>query len=144
MTLHPAVAVLIAIATGLSSTLASDAQDGPKTGVLTATDLNWKNAGVPGVATAVVNGDTTKGPSHFYLRYDKGFVTPVHFHTPDHFVTTVTGNLVLSVEGKEHRLVPGSYFALTNKAKHAARCEGTVDCVMFIDARGPWDVVVDK
>jgi hypothetical protein len=45
------------------------------------------------------------------------------------------------VEGKEQRLPPGSFFAFTGKARHAARCEGREACVMFIDARGPWDVV---
>jgi quercetin dioxygenase-like cupin family protein len=100
--------------------------------------------GVPGVATAVLDGDMTKGPSHFFLRYNKGFLSPVHYHTPDHYVTTVTGTLVLTVDGKEHRLAPGSYFALINKANHVARCEGSEHCVMFIDARGPWDVVVAK
>ena len=58
------------------------------------------------------------------------------------YVTTVRGTLILTVDNKEHRLAPGSYFALINMTKHAARCEGAEDCVMFIDARGPWDVVV--
>ena len=123
-------------------TVSANAQDAPKTGVLPVAGLNWKGFGLPGVATAVVDGDTAKGPSHFYLRYGKGFVAPLHYHSPDHYVTTVTGNLILIVDGKEHSLAPGSYFALINKAKHAVRCEGTEDCVMFIDARGTWDVVM--
>jgi quercetin dioxygenase-like cupin family protein len=85
-----------------------------------------------------------KGASRFYLKYAAGFAAPVHHHSPDHYVTTVAGNLVLIADGKEHRLPPGSYFAFTGKAKHAARCEGTEACVMFIDARGPWDVVLAK
>jgi quercetin dioxygenase-like cupin family protein len=56
----------------------------------------------------------------------------------------VSGRLVLIADGKESALPPGSYFAFTGKARHAARCEGAQDCVMFIDARGPWDVVADK
>jgi quercetin dioxygenase-like cupin family protein len=107
-------------------------------------DLKWIGAGVPGVETAAVKGDMAKGASHFYLKYPAGFVAPVHHHSPDHYVTTVAGNLVLVVDGKEHRLPPGSYFAFTGKAKHAARCEGAQDCVMFIDARGAWDVVLAK
>jgi quercetin dioxygenase-like cupin family protein len=107
-------------------------------------DLKWIGAGVPGVETAVVKGDMAKGASQFYLKYAAGFVAPVHHHSPDHYVTTVAGNLVLVVDGKEHRLPPGSYFAFTGKAKHAARCEGAEACVMFIDARGPWDVVLGK
>jgi hypothetical protein len=82
--------------------------------------LKWINAGIPGVDTAVVKGDMKKGASHFYLKYAGGFAAPVHHHSPDHFATTVTGNLVLVVDGKEHRLPPGSYFAFTGKAKHAA------------------------
>ena len=109
-----------------------------------AADLKWIGAGVPGVETAAVKGDMAKGASHFYLKYAAGFVAPVHHHSPDHYVTTVTGNLVLIVDGKEHRLPPGSYFAFTGKAKHAARCEGAEACVMFVDARSAWDVVVAK
>jgi quercetin dioxygenase-like cupin family protein len=109
-----------------------------------AAELKWAGADVPGVSTAVVTGDMAKGASHFYLKYAAGFVAPVHHHSPDHYVTTVAGDLVLTVDGKEHRLPPGSYFAFTGKARHAARCEGTQDCVMFIDARGPWDVVLAK
>jgi quercetin dioxygenase-like cupin family protein len=106
-----------------------------------AAELKWTAAGVPGVSTAAVEGDMSKGACHFYLKYDAGFVAPVHHHSPDHYVTTVSGNLVLIVDGKEQRLAPGSYFAFVGKAKHAVRCEGKEPCVMFIDARGPWDVV---
>ena len=143
MARHTSLAFLVSTAAVLSAIApAADAQDAARTGVRPVDELNWKGAAVPAVATATVNGDMAKGPSHFYLRYNKGFVTPVHYHSPDHYVTTIRGILVLTVDNKEHRLEPGSYFALINKAKHAARCEGAEDCVMFIDARGPWDVVV--
>jgi quercetin dioxygenase-like cupin family protein len=115
-----------------------------KSVVTPGSELKWANAGIPGVSTAVVDGDMKKGASHFYLKYAAGLVTPPHHHSPDHRVTTVSGTLVLTVDGKEHRLPPGSYFALLGKAAHVARCEGTEDCVMFIDARGPWDVVPHK
>ena len=120
------------------------AQGKGKAVVTPAADLKWVGAGVPGVETAAAKGDMKKGASHFYLKYAAGFVAPVHHHSPDHYVTTVTGDLVLVVDGKEHRLPPGSYFAFTGKAPHAARCEGKQDCVMFVDARGKWDVVVPK
>ena len=109
--------------------------------VTTLADVKWTPAGIPGVSIASVEGDMAKGPSHFYLKYDAGLVTRVHHHSPDHYVTTVAGTLVLTVDGKEHRLAPGSFFALTGKAKHAARVEGSEACVMLVDARGPWDVV---
>ena len=120
------------------------AQDGGKATLVPLSQVAWTGAGIPGVHTAVVQGDMKSGASHFYLKYAAGFVTPPHHHSPDHFVTTVSGNLVLVADGKEMAMPPGSYFALTGKARHAARCEGAQDCVMFIDARGPWDVVPDK
>ena len=120
------------------------AQSGMNAMFAPVAELKWVGAGVPGVSTAVVRGDMAKSASHFFLKYASGFVAPVHHHSPDHYATTVTGNLVLIVDGKEHRLAPGSYFAFTGRAQHGARCEGAQDCVMFIDARGPWDVVVAK
>ena len=95
------------------------------------------------VGVSPVDGDG-QGPSHFYLKYGAGFETPKHHHTADHYVTTVSGTLVLTANGKETRLAPGSYFAFTDQAVHVARCDGSEDCVMFVDARGPWDVVPEK
>jgi quercetin dioxygenase-like cupin family protein len=139
-------ALTVAIAFALAPACAPQAfaQSAPAAVFMPAAELKWVNAGVPGVETAVVKGDMKRGASHFYLKYASGFVAPVHHHSPDHYVTTVSGTLVLSVDGKEHQLAPGSYFAFTRKAKHAARCTGAQDCVMFVDARGAWDVVVAK
>jgi mannose-6-phosphate isomerase-like protein (cupin superfamily) len=115
-----------------------------KASVSPKADLKWAEGGIPGVSTAALDGDMAKGPSHFFLRYKAGLATPVHHHTPDHYVTVVSGNLVLILDGKEQTLGPGSYFAFTGKAPHAARCQGSEDCVMSVDARGPWDVVPEK
>jgi quercetin dioxygenase-like cupin family protein len=65
----------------------------------------------------------------------------LHHHTADHYVTVVSGTLLLTTDGKETRLPPGSFFALTGKEPHSARVEGDQDCVMLVDARAPWDVV---
>lgn len=121
---------------------ASIVQAGSK--VASQSGLTWSEGGIPGVSTAVVEGDLAKGPSRFYLRYAAGFTSPMHHHSPDHYVTTVSGTLVLTVDGKEQKLAPGSYFALTGKAPHVARCEASTECVMFIQAMGPWDVVAEK
>jgi len=135
----PASIVLTLAGTAVSSQVAGQHTLTP------STELKWTHAGIPGVSTAVVRGDMAKGPSHFFLKYAAGFVAPMHHHSPDHYATTVTGNLVLAgAHGQEKRLPPGSYFAFVDKAGHAVRCEGNQDCVMFIDARGAWDVVLDK
>lgn len=140
MTLRATTAALIFSATFLSTLPLANAQSP----VVSVADLPWKGIGVPGVSIAVVNGDTSKGPGHFFLKYNKGFVAPLHFHSADHFWITVTGTLILTVDGKEHRLAPGSFVASVNKMKHAGRCEGPEDCVMFVDTRAAWDAVFVK
>jgi quercetin dioxygenase-like cupin family protein len=139
--LIPAATAAVAILTSVPLVAAAA---GSTAKAIPAADLQWKDAGVPGVSTAVVDGHMGKGASHFYLKYAAGFVAPVHHHSADHHVALVSGNLVLVVDGKDQRLTPGSYFVFKGKAKHGARCEGSQDCVMFIDARAPWDVVVAK
>ena len=54
------------------------------------------------------------------------------------------GGHVLTVDGKEHKLGPSSYCALTEKMPHTAKVEGNEEAVFFIQADGPWDVVMEK
>lgn len=135
--------VMMALATVLA--MASSVVIGKeKTMVIAQDQLTWKDMGIPGVKSAAVTGDMAKGPSRFFLTYPVGLVTPAHHHTPDHYVTLVSGSLTLTVDGKDTKLMPGSFFALTNKAVHVAKVEGDQPAVMFIEADGPWDVVMEK
>ena len=93
--------------------------------VVPKAELKWKEMGVPGLAAAQVSGDMAKGPSRFFLKYPVGLVTPKHHHTADRCATLVSGTIVLTVNGKDHTLGPGSYFALTKKAPHVARASAT-------------------
>jgi quercetin dioxygenase-like cupin family protein len=56
----------------------------------------------------------------------------------------ISGSIVLVVDGKEHRLGPGDYFALTAKAVHTARVEGNTEALFFIQADAPWDAVMEE
>jgi quercetin dioxygenase-like cupin family protein len=67
-----------------------------------------------------------------------------HHHTANHHVTVISGSITLTVGGKEHRLGPGAYFMLADRAAHIAKVEGKEDAVFFIQAEAPWDVVMAK
>lgn len=138
---HSLVAVIAAAL--FSAAFAFGAESGSSV-VMAKSDLKWKAMGNAGVAAAVVSGDMEKGPSRFFLKYPVGLVTPLHSHTANHYVTVVSGSITLTVGGKEHRLGPGSYFMLGDKASHIAKVEGKEDAVFFIEAEGPWDVVMAK
>ena len=121
-------------------------KDGKKDGnavLVPAGDVKWSDVpGFPGVKMAVLQGDPAKGPHHSMLKFVGGFTAPVHHHSSDHYGTVVAGTLVLTVDGKETKLPAGSYFAFTGREKHATRCEAGADCVLALDTRGKWDVVV--
>jgi len=108
-------------------------------------DLKWQDVpDAKGVQLAVVEGNPSKGASHFFLKFAPGFSAPLHHHSANHSGTVVSGTLVLTVDGQERKLPAGSYFAFTGKKPHTTRCEAGTDCVLSMDARGKWDVVPQK
>jgi quercetin dioxygenase-like cupin family protein len=109
-----------------------------------AADVKWSDVpGMTGVQVAAVDGDPSKGPSHFFLKFVGGFAAPLHHHSSNHFVTVVSGTLVITIDGTDHKLPPGSFFAFSNKTKHMTRCEAGPECVLAMDVRGKWDVKPD-
>lgn len=111
--------------------------------VVPTADLKWKDMG-NGIAAAPISGDMEKGASRFLLKYPMGLVTPKHHHDANHHVTLVSGAVTLTVGGKEYKLEPGAYFSLTNKTPHVAKVEGQEEAVFFIQADGPWNVVMEQ
>ena len=141
------VAVTLVLA-GLSWSFAPGVQAADKGSkgalIVPASDLKWTDVPeMAGVQMAAVDGDPLKGPSHFLVKFVGGFVAPVHHHTSNHSVTVVAGTLVLTVDGKEQKLPAGSFFSFSKKTKHATSCAAGADCVLSIDSRGKWDVVVE-
>ncbi|MBL9189708.1 MAG: cupin domain-containing protein [Opitutaceae bacterium] len=132
------------IAAALLSAALVYAGESGKSVVLPKSDLKWKPMGNAGVAAAPVSGDMEKGPCRFFLKYPAGLVTPLHHHTANHHVTMISGSITLTVGGKQHRLGPGAYFMLADRAAHVAKVEGNEDAIMFIQAEAPWDVVMAK
>lgn len=137
----PAVALAVIVAVPLFG--GSGGSGGGGAIVTAATDLQWKEMNSAGVAAATVAGDMEKGPSRFFLRYPAGLVTPKHHHNADHYGTLVSGTITLVAGGKEQRLGPGSYFSLTGGESHLTRVEGSEAAVFYIQADGPWDVVME-
>ena len=145
-TVRGALVVLVALSSFASLAPAADKVDkGAKGGgavLIPAADLKWSEVpGMTGLQIAPVDGDPGKGPSHFFLKFVGGFAAPLHHHTANHSGTVVAGTLALTVDGKEQKLPPGSFFAFTGKTKHMTRCEAGADCVLSMDVRGKWDVV---
>jgi mannose-6-phosphate isomerase-like protein (cupin superfamily) len=136
------LAVVFVVAVWSFIALAADPAKQAGAVMVPAGDLKFTDVSdSPGVQIAAVDGDPAKGPSHFFLKFAGGFAAPLHHHTSNHYVTVVSGTLVLVVDGKEQKLPAGSFVALTGKTKHVTRCEAGADCMLGMDVRGKWDVV---
>jgi len=113
--------------------------------LIPAANVQWSAVpGTTGIQIAPVDGDPSKGPSHFFLKFNGGFAAPLHHHTAEHFVTVVAGTLVLTVDGKPQQLPPGSFFSFAGKKPHMTSCAAGADCVLAMDVRGKWDVVPEE
>jgi mannose-6-phosphate isomerase-like protein (cupin superfamily) len=103
-------------------------------------DLEWvANPGRPGAWEAVVQGDPRTGPSHLLLRYGRNFRGGLHHHSSDHGGYVISGTVLLTVDGKETALPPGSFFWIKAGKVHAVRCEA--ECIQAIEVRGKWDAI---
>ncbi len=137
----------LAFVCGFIALASTAVADGGKTGatLLVPTDLKWTDIpNRPGAKIAVVEGDPKAGPSHFYLKYDRGFDGGLHHHTSDHGGYILSGTVIITVDGKETRLPPGSFFFIDGKKPHAVKCDPSGDCLMAVDVRGKWDVIADS
>lgn len=109
-----------------------------------AGDLKWSDVpDRPGVKLAAVQGDPSKGASHFFIKLPAGYSVPQHHHSPDHYAMVAAGTVVFNVDGQDHSLPAGSYFSFTGQKKHTTHCAEGTECVLFVDSRGKWDVVVE-
>jgi quercetin dioxygenase-like cupin family protein len=124
------------------------AADGPKGGtavLIPASEFKWADVpGFPGLKMAAIQGDPAKGAHHAMIKLPAGFVAPLHHHSSDHYVTVVSGTVLFTVDGKETKLPPGSYFSYTGKKQHITKCDAGAECILSMDTRGKWDVVPEK
>lgn len=147
--MHKTIAICVSAALLLLAVPAG-AKDAPTKGaakaVLTpAANFKWTEVpGMAGVQMAVAQGDPSKGPSHFFIKFVPGFSAPLHHHTANHYVTVLAGTLVLKVDGADTRLPAGSYFSFTGMKPHTTSCDAGAECLLAIDSRGMWDVVPEK
>jgi quercetin dioxygenase-like cupin family protein len=138
-----ATTLVVAFLAGLAHEVQAQKKKGAGAAVLLSPDeIKWGDVpGFPGVKLAAVQGDPAKGPHHAMIKFTPGFAAPMHHHSADHFVTVVTGTVVLTVDGQEKKLPPGSFFTFSGKKPHMTKCEAGAECLLSIDTRGKWDVV---
>lgn len=109
-------------------------------------DLKWMDLDptkAPGLKTADVWGDHTKGAFGGFTKFPAGFAAPLHTHTHDMKLVVISGTFIHTPEGKpEIRLGPGSYlFQPGGNYRHTTACDKASDCVVFISSTGKFDLI---
>lgn len=114
--------------------------------IVPAADLKWTDLdpkGAPGVKSADVWGDHTKGGFGGFTKFPAGFTTPLHTHTNDLKIVIISGTFIHTPEGKpEVRLGPGSYFLQPGgNYRHSTSCDKASECLFFIESTGKFDLI---
>jgi quercetin dioxygenase-like cupin family protein len=81
---------------------------------------------VPGVTMRPLFGD---GAMLNLLEFEPGARVPVHDHPHEQLGYVVEGELVLEIDGVEHRLRPGDAYRIAGGTPHAAWSDGP--CVVM-------------
>jgi anti-sigma factor ChrR (cupin superfamily) len=118
----------------------------PKAVIMPAADLKWADLdpkGAPGVKSADVWGDHTKGAFGGFTKFPAGFTAPLHTHTNGMKIVVISGTFIHTPEGKpEVRLGPGSYlFQPGGNYRHTTSCDKASECLFFIQSTGKFDLI---
>jgi len=113
--------------------------------IVPAADLKWTDLdpSAPGVKSADVWGDHTKGAFGGFTKFPAGFVAPLHTHTNAMKIAVISGTFIHTPEGKpEVRLGPGSYLMQAGGSyKHTTACDKASECLFFIQSDGKFDLI---
>jgi quercetin dioxygenase-like cupin family protein len=106
----------------------------------TAKFTESKSPGMPkGLQSAVLGIDpNTKGLTN-YARTPAGAGLAAHWHSFAEYTVLLAGTGTLVIAGKEHQIVPGSYFVIPAKTVHQLTCGTGAECVLLTRRAGPTD-----
>ena len=107
----------------------------------TTADLAWKDV-MPGMPLQGV--EVWKGPGGAgcqFIKFPKGTLVPVHWHSKDTHAIVISGSFGSAPEGAEPKLLgPGAHQFVPAKLKHSTKCGDAADCVIYSCSVGPFDV----
>lgn len=133
------IALAVAGLTFLGTTEAS-AQKHTKKILWAAEDLKWEPATkLPGVMTAKLRGDHSKGAYEEFIKYPAGYKGPPHFHTYDQKIVVIKGVYTHHRKGYG----PGSYLLIPAGEKHEGGGVSDSETIIYQEQPGKFDLNLD-
>ena len=104
-----------------------------------AEDLKWEPlAGAPpGVMSAMLWGNNTKGAYGGFTKFPAGFNAPLHYHTHETKIVVIKGGY--TYKGKKYG--PGSYLSIPGGDKHVSGGVEDSETIFLIQQPGKFDLV---
>ncbi len=107
-------------------------------------DFKWVEI-MPNLSISVIWEEDPKGDNALMVKIPAGATLPRHSHTGSYHGILVQGNWVHSnAKGEDFSLMPGSYVYQIGKVNHGDRCEGEVDCLIFVHRHEAGDFIPEK
>jgi len=98
-----------------------------------------------GCRIAVLQGDPGKPNADIFFKVPPNSKLPLHWHSSAEHIVLVTGELHVTYEGRETRILkPGSYAYGPARHPHSGSCVSDVACVLFIAFEHPVDAIPGK
>jgi quercetin dioxygenase-like cupin family protein len=106
-------------------------------------EAKWTVPKIPGFPSGVMASpiavDPGSGQSVGYAKFAPGVSFPLHWHSATEYSVLISGKATLTVDGKTHDLVAGSYAVIPAKAQHKLDCAAGAECVILTRRAGPTD-----
>jgi quercetin dioxygenase-like cupin family protein len=104
-----------------------------------AEDLKWESlaGGPPGVMSATLWGDQTKGAYGGFTKFPAGFKAPLHYHTYESKIVVIKGGY--TYKGKKYG--PGSYLSIPGGDRHVSGGVEDSETIFFMQQPGKFDLV---
>ena len=107
-------------------------------------DFKWHEL-MPGFSISRIWEEDPNGDNALMAKISARTTLPRHSHTGSYHGILVQGNWVHSnAKGEDFSLMPGSYVYQTGKVNHGDRCEGKVDCLIFVHRHVAGDFIPEK
>ena len=123
----------------LFGTTEASAQKKMKKVLWAAEDIKWEplKGGPPGVMSAALWGDNTKGAYGGFTKFPAGFKAPLHYHTYATRIVVIKG--AYTYEGKKYG--PGSYLDIPGGDKHVSGGADDSESIFLIEQPGKFDII---
>ncbi|QYA26480.1 cupin domain-containing protein [Gramella sp. MT6] len=131
-------------------TFAQDAMKNENSVAINLKDGNIKWGACPdlipnGCQVTVLNGDITLNNADVLFRFEPNTDIPEHWHNSAERMILLQGELEVTYEGEETRILKEGFYAYgPEKKAHNARCSGGEPCLLFVAFEKPVDAFAGK